>query len=246
MVRPKAAAERCELCGVGLAPEHPHLVEPSNRQLFCSCEACALLFSGREAARYRRVPRDIWSLPDFRMSDAQWESLHIPINLVFFFYSSPAGRIVALYPGPAGAVESLLPLEAWQELTEDNPELRELEPDVEALLVNRVGPIAGVLSRSDRRVLQAGRESFALTGAVCRAVRRSGRPSPASSLSYGTKPTPNGEKAMLDLQFSGGIGGSGAIHGSAVARSQTADQPGCRQRADPCDRAALPDPHRAG
>jgi Family of unknown function (DUF5947) len=139
LVRPTARVERCELCGVGLASEHPHLVEPANRRLFCSCEACAMLFSGREAPRYRRVPRDVWALPDFRMSDAQWESLHIPINLVFFFYSSPAGRIVALYPAPAGAVESLLPLEAWMELTEDNPDLRKLEPDVEALLVNRVG-----------------------------------------------------------------------------------------------------------
>ncbi len=30
-------------------------------------------------------------------------------------------------------------LEAWQALADDNPVLRDLEPDVEALLVNRVG-----------------------------------------------------------------------------------------------------------
>ena len=30
-------------------------------------------------------------------------------------------------------------LDAWQALADDNPVLRELEPDVEALLVNRVG-----------------------------------------------------------------------------------------------------------
>jgi hypothetical protein len=65
--------------------------------------------------------------------------LHIPINLAFFFHCSPAGRVVAQYPSPAGAVESLLTLEAWHELAEDNLILRELEPDVEALLVNRVG-----------------------------------------------------------------------------------------------------------
>src|SRR5262249_60638815 len=50
-----------------------------------------------------------------------------------------AGRGVAVYPSPAGGTESLLTLETWNQLEEENPVLRELEPDVEALLVNRVG-----------------------------------------------------------------------------------------------------------
>jgi hypothetical protein len=73
------------------------------------------------------------------MSDAEWESLHLPINLAFFVYSTPAERVLALYPSPAGATESLLTLEAWCGLMEENPILRKLEPDVEALLVNRIG-----------------------------------------------------------------------------------------------------------
>jgi hypothetical protein len=44
-----------------------------------------------------------------------------------------------LYPSPAGATEALVPAEAWEALTEENPVLRGLEPDVEGLLVNRVG-----------------------------------------------------------------------------------------------------------
>jgi Family of unknown function (DUF5947) len=36
-----------------------------------------------------------------------------------------------------GPTESLLTLEAWEELEEDNPVLKEMERDVEALLVNR-------------------------------------------------------------------------------------------------------------
>jgi hypothetical protein len=44
-----------------------------------------------------------------------------------------------MYPSPAGATESQLPLEAWEVLVADNPVLAKLEPDVEALLVNRVG-----------------------------------------------------------------------------------------------------------
>jgi hypothetical protein len=46
---------------------------------------------------------------------------------------------VALYPGPAGAAESALRLESWREIADANPELQRLQPDVEALLVNRVG-----------------------------------------------------------------------------------------------------------
>jgi hypothetical protein len=78
-------------------------------------------------------------LPAFRLTDAQWEALHLPINLAFFFHNSTAGRVVAVYPSPAGATESLLTPEAWHALEEENPVLRALEPDVEALVVNRVG-----------------------------------------------------------------------------------------------------------
>jgi hypothetical protein len=75
------------------------------------------------------------------MTDVQWEGLQLPINLAFFLNSTSAGRVVALYPSPAGATEALPPLDAWQALVEDNPCLRELEPDVEALLVNRLGAV---------------------------------------------------------------------------------------------------------
>jgi hypothetical protein len=44
-----------------------------------------------------------------------------------------------MYPSPAGATESLLPLENWRELVEANPPLSRMVPDVEALLVNRLG-----------------------------------------------------------------------------------------------------------
>jgi hypothetical protein len=36
-------------------------------------------------------------------------------------------------------VESLLPLDAWNEIVEQNAALNHLRPDIEALLVNRVG-----------------------------------------------------------------------------------------------------------
>jgi hypothetical protein len=140
LVRPRAGVERCEFCASELPAEHRHVVEPAVRRLVCSCRACALLFGGRLDARYRLVPEEVRLLTDFRMTDAQWEDLHLPISLAFFFHSSAASRVVAVYPSPAGPTESLLPLESWQELAAENPCLQEMEPDVEALLVNRVKP----------------------------------------------------------------------------------------------------------
>ncbi len=73
------------------------------------------------------------------MTDTQWDDLMIPISLAFFSHSSPAGRVVAFYPGPAGAAESTMGLDAWRGIEEANPDLLSMRPDVEALLVNRVG-----------------------------------------------------------------------------------------------------------
>ncbi len=45
--------------------------------------------------------------------------------------------MVAFYPSPAGATESLLPLDTWAEITTEFPALASLEPDVEAILIQR-------------------------------------------------------------------------------------------------------------
>lgn len=134
----QAAVECCELCSAEIDHKHAHLVEPESRRLLCACTPCALLFADGEAKRYRRVPRDVARLHDFSLSDTQWDAFQIPINMAFFFYSSPEGRVLALYPGPAGATESTLDLGAWDDLAAANPLLKELGEDVEALLVNRV------------------------------------------------------------------------------------------------------------
>lgn len=139
----RAPVERCDLCGQELGPEHDHLIEPETRRLACACTPCALLFSAQAGGRYRRVPRDMVRLDDVAVSDAQWEGLRLPIDLAFFYYSSPRARVVACYPSPAGATESLLELETWEEIRRGTPALGELQPDVQALLVNRVrrGPV---------------------------------------------------------------------------------------------------------
>jgi hypothetical protein len=137
--------ERCELCSAEIASEHPHLIDPVARKLACSCDACALLFSGRANAKYKRVPRQIRMLSDFDLPDTQWDSLMIPINMAFFYYSSVDNKVLAMYPSPAGATESLLSLESWTEIAQQHPELENMEADVEALLVNRIGHSRGFI-----------------------------------------------------------------------------------------------------
>ena len=61
-------------------------------------------------------------LPErFSMTDAQWDSLLIPIGLAFFLKSSTEGRVLAMYPGAAGSAESLLSLDTWTDIVQDNP-----------------------------------------------------------------------------------------------------------------------------
>jgi hypothetical protein len=138
--RPPRPVERCDVCDAALAAEHAHLVETATGRLTCACEPCAILFGNQqEGARYRRVPRDARRLPDFDLPDVIWEGFSIPIGLAFFLHSTPAGRVVAFYPSPGGAVQSLVAPDAWDALVEVNPVLRRFEPDVECLLVDRVG-----------------------------------------------------------------------------------------------------------
>jgi hypothetical protein len=137
--RPAAALDSCDLCGEPIGPEHRHLLDLSSGELRCACRSCTILFDRPAAGggHYRLVPDRRLAIPDLALDDATWESLRIPVDMAFFFRSSPAGRVLAFYPGPMGATESLLELRAWQELEAANPVLRTLEPDVEALLVNR-------------------------------------------------------------------------------------------------------------
>ena len=135
----EAAQEHCDLCGEPIPPEHRHLMEVPTREMMCACRPCSILFDSEAASegRYRLIPDRHLFLENFEMSDAQWENLRIPVDMAFFFYSAPAEKVVAFYPSPMGPTESLLKLDAWQELERCNPVLKGMERDVEALLVNR-------------------------------------------------------------------------------------------------------------
>lgn len=139
LVPEREAGETCDLCAAPIAPEHRHLVEPANRRLLCACQPCSILFSSKADTRYRLVPDRVQVLDDFAMTDEQWEALSIPVNIAFFFHSTESERVCAFYPSPAGATESLLEFDAWMDLEASNPAVRDMEPEVEALLINRVG-----------------------------------------------------------------------------------------------------------
>jgi hypothetical protein len=128
----------CELCPIGIGEDHRHLLHLDERRIVCVCETCWSMRSGDPEFRPPSV-RTLW-LGDFVMSDEVWAAFQIPIGLAFLLRSGVTGAVVALYPSPAGATESELDLTAWDALCAANPVLEQLEPDAEALIVNRTGP----------------------------------------------------------------------------------------------------------
>lgn len=138
VAQPVDGEERCDVCGEPVAPRHRHIADIERRRLLCACDACRILFDRTAAGggHFRLVPERVRALPGFILEDEVWAALRIPVDMAFFFSSTPAGRVVALYPGPMGATESQLELDAWDRLVAANPVLETMEPDVEALLVH--------------------------------------------------------------------------------------------------------------
>lgn len=137
--RKATTGETCDLCAQPIPEEHRHLVDIEDRRLLCACRACTVLFDqqGAGGGHFRLIPERRLLLHGFELPDELWDRLRIPVDLAFFFRSTPAGRMVAFYPGPMGAAESLLDLDDWAEVEAANPVVGELEDDVEALLANR-------------------------------------------------------------------------------------------------------------
>ncbi len=154
---PEPAAERCDLCGLGIPEDHRHLIQLAERRIVCSCEACWAMRSGE--GDYRPVGSRTVALPDLELPDDLWASFQVPIGLAFFMHSTVTDCVVAMYPSPAGATESELHFESWSRMCELNPVLAELEPDIEGLIINRLSePPVYVIAPIDR--------CYGLTGAV--------------------------------------------------------------------------------
>jgi hypothetical protein len=154
---PSADAEICDLCGVTIAADHRHLLHLVERRIVCACEACWAMRSGE--GDYRPTgSRTLW-LPELQLPDEVWAGFGIPIGLAFFMRSTVTECVVAMYPSPAGATESELHFESWSRMTELNPVLDDLEPDIEGLIVNRLSdPPMYAIAPIDR--------CYALAGAI--------------------------------------------------------------------------------
>lgn len=149
--------ERCDLCNTTVPDDHRHLLHLEERRIVCVCEACWALRSGD--AEYRPTGmRTLW-LEQFECDAETWGAFQIPIGLAFFMRSSVTGGVVAFYPSPAGATESELGLDAWGQLVSLNPTLGELDPDAEALVVNR-------LSDPHQHVIAPIDDCYALVGLI--------------------------------------------------------------------------------
>jgi hypothetical protein len=151
------AQERCDICNTRLPDDHRHLLHLVERRIICSCEACWALYSGNAEFRPTGM-RTLW-LEDFQCGDEEWGAFQIPIGLAFFMRSTVTGTVVAFYPSPAGATESELSMESWQALVERNAVLEQLDPDAEALVVNR-------LSRPHEYAIVPIDDCYALVGLI--------------------------------------------------------------------------------
>ena len=147
--------ERCDLCQTTVPSDHRHMLNLYERQIVCVCESCWALRSGD--AEFRPTgSRTLW-LEDFELPEEIWAQFRIPIGLAFFMHSSVTDCVVAMYPSPAGATESELHFETWSRLAAMNPVLRDLEPDAEALIVNRMAdPPMFAIAPIDRCYLLVG------------------------------------------------------------------------------------------
>ncbi|HYE90749.1 MAG TPA: DUF5947 family protein [Terriglobales bacterium] len=136
--RPRA--ERCDLCAVEIGDPHDHLVDRASRRIACACAACRAMLGDGAGGRWTHVRPRTTRLVAFDLPEATWAALGVPVALAFFARRSTDGTIVASYPSPGGLVESHPDRATWDALVAGNPVLRGLLPDVEALLVRRVGP----------------------------------------------------------------------------------------------------------
>ena len=154
---PRAEAGRCELCPLSLPDDHKHLLDLEERRIVCVCADLLVDALGRRAlpadrlahAVARRRSSSRTSCGRSSRSRSAWRSSCA---------RATSGKVVGLYPSPAGATECELDLEAWDRLVAANPVLEDLDPDAEALIVNRMAVAARPRDRPARRLLPARRD----------------------------------------------------------------------------------------
>ena len=155
--------------------------------------------------KYKRVPRRVRFLADFRMTDSQWDGLMMPDQHGVLLQEHAAGAGGGAISQPGGRYR--IAAVRWMHGTRLSRRIRcsqEMEPDVEALLVNRIGLFARVhrpriLRGPHRRMLQTGRiDPQALARAVGRRRSLAGDRR-SSSRAEERSGSPRGGDSMPDL-----------------------------------------------
>jgi hypothetical protein len=126
--------ERCDMCACAVPERHRHAVDTEQAELMCLCRPCALLFE-RDAAsqgHYRLVPER-----RVRLDGLEPSALGVPVGLAYFVRHAD-GQVVAHYPSPLGSTTWEIDAGAWQSQVTGCPQLADLAPEVEAVLVNTV------------------------------------------------------------------------------------------------------------
>ena len=138
-VEPGRAQEVCDLCAGPLAPEHRHVLDLDSGDPQCACRACAVLFDREQAGggHYRLIPERRVRLDALAVDQRLFAALGIPVDLAFVYLDSRSGRVLARYPGALGLIAAAPAVDAWEQVVAAAPELRDLQPDVEALLLHR-------------------------------------------------------------------------------------------------------------
>jgi hypothetical protein len=133
------ARERCEICASPIQEAHPHLLERDTRKLVCSCGPCAFLFKDVAASsgRLRTIPDRVVVDDATAIAEDAWNALAIPVGLAFLSYDSSVSQWTAAYPSPAGPVRAEIAPDAWESFVRAVPLARDVELDVEALVVRR-------------------------------------------------------------------------------------------------------------
>jgi hypothetical protein len=169
--------ESCASCRGPLAYDHTHWVRPDTRQLQCVCVVCDGAERVALPSPWKRVPRRAVLVRDVRVTEADWVRMNIPMDLAFFVEESTRGATLLFFPSPAGATESPLDQDAWARIRDQSPSLSALKPDIEALLVHRLGAVPEYYRVSIDRcyrlvgVVRAGWQGFSGGPAVWRDIR---------------------------------------------------------------------------
>ena len=159
--QPKPAAapvEHCDFCETEIPSSHRHMVDLDERRILCACESCWSQRSDEPSLR----PAGVRTLrfPDFRLPDEIWARFEVPVGLAFFMINGQSGELSSMYPSPVGATESPIDPAAWTALIELNPGLEGLEPDSEALIIDRTD------GRFRRAVIAPIDECYRLVGMI--------------------------------------------------------------------------------